>query len=88
MSPAAADPAFSNVINRVIDHAIDRTQRRGYYRDYHRYQRARRYHDDYRYDRYVRRRHLTPDEMELRGLYVPGYDINGVMNYNRSGHRH
>ncbi|MDM8167330.1 hypothetical protein [Roseovarius sp.] len=88
VSPAKADPAFSSVINRFIDHAIDRTERRGYTRGYDRYQRARRHHDYYGYDRQVRRRHLTPDEMELRGLYVPGYDINGVMDYNRSGHRH
>ncbi|MEQ8899206.1 MAG: hypothetical protein RID23_19155 [Roseovarius sp.] len=87
-SPAAADPVFSGVINRFIDHAIDRHERRGFHRDYRRHQRARRHHDYYGQDRRVRRRHLSNDERELRGLYVPGYDINGVMNYNRSGHRH
>lgn len=86
-APAKADPAFPHIVNRLIDHALDRHQRHGVHRNYRPYQRLHRDRVHGRYARHGYRYQPTPDERALRGLSRPGYDINEVLRYNRSNHR-
>lgn len=89
-SPARADPSFANILGRIVDHARDRNEwRRGLRRDYRGHEPFYELFDDRdRDNRRVRRYQNNPYNMETRGLYVPGYNIRGVLNNNYSGHRH
>lgn len=98
LSPAKADPAFAELLGEVIREVGDQRRHRGdrvtrhwhdpddfrfgdrRYRKHHR-------HGDRKYHRRDWSRH---EELSrgVRGLYLPGYDMERVLRWNYSGHRH
>ncbi len=91
-SPARADPALAEILDDVIREVRDHRRHRGDRVTRHRYDL-----DDFRFgDRGYRKhhrhyRHYRPRHGEysnsVRGLYLPGYDMERVLRWNYSGNR-